>query len=58
MHVPSLDLQRLAQHYRASMVTFFFRRSLINKRLARSMPGWTHSGFSPGMSVKIPASSP
>jgi len=29
--------------------------SLINERLAKSMLGWTHSGFSLDMSVKIPA---
>jgi hypothetical protein len=39
------------------MVAFFLRRSLINERLAKSMLGWTHSGFSLDMSVKIPASS-
>jgi hypothetical protein len=43
---PSLDLPRLAQYFRASMVGFFFKRSLINERLAKSMLGWTHSGFS------------
>ena len=46
MHLPSLDLPRLAQYFRASMVAFFLRRSLINERLAKSMLGWTHSGFS------------
>ena len=55
VHLPSLDLQRLAQYFRASMVAFFLRRSLINERLAKSMLGWTHSGFSLDMSVKIPA---
>jgi hypothetical protein len=25
------------------MVAFFLTRSLINERLAKSMPGWTHS---------------
>ncbi len=39
------------------MVAFFLSRSLINERLARSMLGWTHSGFSLDMSVKIPAAS-
>jgi hypothetical protein len=39
------------------MVAFFLKRSLINERLARSMMGWTHSGFSLDMSVKIPAAS-
>src|SRR5271157_1412834 len=55
VHVPAVDLQRLAQYYRASMVAFFLRRSLINEQLAGSMLGWTHSGFSLDMSVKIPA---
>ena len=36
------------------MVGFFFKRSLINERLVKSMLGWTHSGFSLGMSVKSP----
>jgi hypothetical protein len=57
MHVSALDLQRLAQYFRASMVAFFLERCLINERLARSMLGWTHSGFSLDMSVKIPATS-
>ena len=47
VHVPSVDLQRLAQYFRASMV---------DQRLARSMLDWTHSGFSLDMSVKIPTS--
>jgi hypothetical protein len=46
VHVPSLDLPRLAQCFRASMVAFFLTRSLINERLVKSMLGWTHSGFS------------
>jgi hypothetical protein len=57
VHVPSLDLPRLAQLFRASTVAFYLQRSLINERLARSMLGWTHSGFSLDMSVKIPAAS-
>jgi hypothetical protein len=57
VHLPSLDLPRLAQYFRPSMVAFFLSRSLINERLAKSMLGWTHSGFSPDMSVKIPAGS-
>ena len=57
VHLPSLDLPRLAQYFRASMVAFFLNRSLINERLARNMLGWTHSGFSLDMSVKIPAGS-
>jgi hypothetical protein len=57
VHLPSLDLPRLAQYFRASMVAFFLNRSLINERLAKSMLDWTHSGFSLDMSVKIPAGS-
>jgi hypothetical protein len=57
VHIPALDLPRLAQYFRASLVAFFLGRSLINERLARSMLDWTHSGFSLDMSVKIPAAS-
>ena len=57
VHLPSLDLPRLAQLFRVSMLAFFLQRSLINERLARSMLGWTHSGFSLDMSAKIPAAS-
>ena len=57
VHVPAVDLPRLAQYFSASMVAFFLRRSLLNERLAKSMLGWTHSGFSLDMSVKIHASS-
>jgi hypothetical protein len=54
VHVPAVDLPRLAQYFPASVIGFFLRRSLINERLAKSMLGWTHSGFSLNMSVKIP----
>jgi hypothetical protein len=54
LHGIFLDVQRLAQYFRASMVAFFLRRSLVNERLAKSMLGWTHSGFNLDMSVKIP----
>jgi hypothetical protein len=37
------------------MVAFFLKRSLLNERLARNMMGWTHSGFSVGLSVKFAA---
>ena len=57
VQVPSVYLQRLAQYFRASMVAFFLRRSLINLPLARSMLDWTHSGLSLDLSVKIPATS-
>jgi hypothetical protein len=46
MHLPSLDLPRLAQHFLASVVAFFLMCSLINELLVKSMLGWTHSGFS------------
>jgi hypothetical protein len=57
VHVPALNLARLAQYFRASMVAFFLKRSLINERLGRNMLQWTHSGFSLDMSVRIPANS-
>jgi hypothetical protein len=57
VHVPTLDLARLARYFRAAMVAFFLQRSLISERLARSMLEWTHSGFSVDLSVKIPAAS-
>ena len=38
----------------AAVIAFFLNRFLINERLAKSMLGWTHSGFSLDMSVKIP----
>jgi hypothetical protein len=57
VHIPTLDLAKLAHYFRASMVAFFLKRSLLNERLARSMLGWTHSGFSLDLSVKIPATS-
>jgi hypothetical protein len=57
VHVPSLDLARLARYFRAAMVAFFLHRSLISERLARSMLEWIHSGFSVDLSVKIPAAS-
>ena len=39
------------------MVAFFLKRTLLNERLARKMLGWTHSGFSVDLTVKIPATS-
>ena len=57
IHVPCLDLDRLSQYFRPSMVAFFLKRTLLNERLAKNMLGWTHSGFSIDLSVKIPASS-
>jgi len=57
VHVPSLDLTKLSQYFRSRMVAFFLRRSFLNERLARNMLGWTHSGFSVDLSVKIPATS-
>ena len=55
--MPSLDLFKLSQYFRSSMVAFFLKRSLLNERLARNMLGWTHSGFSVDLTVKIPATS-
>jgi hypothetical protein len=55
--VPSLNLDKLSQYFRSSMVAFFLKRSLLNERLARNMLGWTHSGFSVDLTVKIPATS-
>jgi hypothetical protein len=46
VHVPRLDLARLSQYFRASMVDLFFKRQLINERLAHNMLQWDHSGFS------------
>ena len=46
VHVPSLYLAKLSQYFRSSMVAYFLKHSLLNKRLARNMLGWTHSGFS------------
>ncbi len=57
IHVPCLDLDRLSHYFRASMVAFFLKRTLLNERLARNMLGWTHSGFSVDLTVKIPSSS-
>jgi len=57
VHIPQLDLARLGQYFQASMVDFFFKRQLINERLARNMLQWDHSGFSVDGSVRIPAGS-
>jgi hypothetical protein len=57
VHVPSLDLARLSQYFRSTMVAFFLKRTLLNQRLARNMLDWAHSGFSVDLSVKIPATS-
>ena len=57
IHVPSLNLSKLSQYFRSSMVAFFLKRTLLNERLARNMLGWTHSGFSVDLTVKIPATS-
>jgi hypothetical protein len=57
LHIPQLDLARLSQYFRASMVAFFFKRQLINERLAHNMLQWDHSGFSVDGSVRIPAGS-
>ena len=57
VHVPSLNLDKLSQYFRSSIIALFLKRSLLNERLARNMLGWTHSGFSVDLSVKIPATS-
>jgi len=57
VHVPSLDLAKLSQYFRSSIVSFFLKRKLIHERLARNVLNWTHSGFSVDISVKIPATS-
>ena len=46
-----------SQYFRSSMLGFFLKRTLLNERLARNKLGWTHSGFSVDLTVKIPASS-
>ena len=57
MHVPSLDVAKLSQYFRSTVIRFFLQQRLINERLAKSMQNWTHSGFSVDLSVKIPATS-
>jgi hypothetical protein len=51
VHLPSLDLPRLAQYFRASMIAFSLNRSRINVRPAKNMLGWTHGGFSLDMAM-------
>jgi hypothetical protein len=43
--IPSLDVSKLSQYFRNSMVAFFLQRKLLNERLAKNMLDWTHSGF-------------
>ena len=43
---PRLDLAKLSQYFRASMVGLFVEHQLINERLACNMQQWDHSGFS------------
>ena len=57
VHVRSLDLAKLAQGFRATVVAFFLQRRLINERLGRNMLDWSNSGFSVELSVRVPASS-
>ena len=57
VHVPSLDLAKLGQYFRSSIVAYFLKHSLLNERLTRNMLGWTHSGFSVDLSVKIASTS-
>jgi hypothetical protein len=58
VHVPSLDMAKLSQYFRSTVIGFFLERRLINERLARNMLDWSHSGFSVDLTVKIPATSP
>lgn len=37
VHLPRLDLARLSQYFRASMIAFFLKCQLINERLAHNM---------------------
>jgi hypothetical protein len=55
--VPFLDLAKLSQYFRWSMVAFFLKRTFVNERLARNMLDWTYSGYSVKLSVKIAATS-
>jgi hypothetical protein len=57
IHVPSLDLSKLSQYFRSSIVAFLLKRTLLNERLAKNLLDWTHSGFIVEFSVKIPATS-
>jgi hypothetical protein len=45
VHVPSLDLAKLSQYFRSSMVAFFLKRTLLNERLARNMLDWYENEF-------------
>jgi hypothetical protein len=47
VHIPQLDLARLSQYFRASMVAFFFKRQLIDERLAHNMLQWDHIARAP-----------
>ena len=58
VHVPSLDVAKLSQYFRSTVIDFFLQRRLIDERLAKNMIDWTHSGFSVDLTVKIPATSP
>jgi hypothetical protein len=58
VHVPSLDMAKLSQYFRATVIGFFLERRLIDQRLAKNLLDWTHSGFSVDLTVKIPATSP
>jgi len=45
VHVPTVDLVKMSACFRQRVIAFFLERKLLNKRLARSMLDWTHSGF-------------
>ncbi len=57
IHLPVVDLAKMSAWFRQRVIAFFLQRKLLNKRLARSMVDWTHSGFSVDGSVRIPVGS-
>jgi hypothetical protein len=57
VHVPTVDLQKMSCCFRQRVIAFFLERKLLDKRLAKNMLDWTHSGFSVDASIRIPATS-
>jgi hypothetical protein len=57
VHIPTVDLAKMSGCFRQRVVAFFVERKLLNERLAKSMLGWTHSGFSVDASIRIPTDS-
>ncbi len=45
-HIPTVDLAKMSACFRQLVVESYVERKLLNERLAGSMLGWTHSGFS------------